>query len=80
MNQQLDLFTTSAVQTDEDRWEIYEGKKLIGIFECDGTRFEYFVTVGDWCGTGALMWATMEEHLQMAINFLKMRYRLIVRG
>ena len=76
MNEQLSLLDIPAVQVDETHWEIYDGKKLIGTFECDGTRFEYFSTVGYWAGVSGTMWLKMDEHLQAAIDFLCMRYRL----
>lgn len=46
MSDQIDLFDMPAIQADAMHWNIYEGNKLIGIYELDRIGWQFKSCVG----------------------------------
>lgn len=52
MIEQLNLLDEPIVQSDETHWEIYKGKKLVGLFEADDFSWEFTTLKGPLIGAG----------------------------
>lgn len=76
---QLNLFDTPAVQIDETHWEIFDGSKLIGVYELDKIGFEFKSCVGSMCGGDGPLdeGEDIERSLNHAIVVLQRHYRNI---
>lgn len=76
MSEQTNLFEMPAVQVDAAHWNIYEGDKLIGIYELDRIGWQFKSCVGPMCGGGGPLdeGEDIERSLNHAINVLKHHY------
>lgn len=76
MSEQTNLFEMPAVQVDATHWNIYEGSKLIGVYEFDKIGFEFKSCVGPMCGGGGPLdeGEDIERSLNHAIKMLKRHY------
>ena len=52
MIEQLNLLDEPIVQIDETHWEIYKGKKLVGLFEADAVGWSFTTFKGPLIGAG----------------------------
>ena len=50
--EQLNLLYEPIVQIDETHWEIYKGKKLVGLFEADAVGWSFTTFKGPLIGAG----------------------------
>ena len=73
MSDQIDLFDMPAMQVDATHWNIYEGSKLIGIYELDRIKS----CVGPMCGGGGPFHEgeNIERSLNHAIKVLRHHYK-----
>lgn len=76
MSGQTNLFDMPAMQVDATHWNIYEGDKLIGIYELDRIGWQFKSCVGPMCGGGGPLdeGEDIERSLNHAINVLKRHY------
>ena len=76
MSEQIDLFDMPAIQVDATHWNIYEGSKLIGMYELDRIGFGFKSCVGPMCGGGGPLdeGEDIERSLNHAIKVLKHHY------
>ena len=78
--EQVSLFESPAVRIDETNWEIYDGKKLIGYYEVDGTGYDFRSCAGPGYGGNGPMWEyTAESMLEKVSESLIRHYRLTKR-
>ena len=77
MSDQIDLFDMPAMQVDATHWNIYEGSKLIGIYELDRIGWQFKSCVGPMCGGGGPLdeGEDIERSLNHAIKVLKHHYK-----
>ena len=77
MSDQIDLFDMPAIQADATHWNIYEGNKLIGIYELDRIGWQFKSCVGPMCGGGGPLdeGEDIERSLNHAIKVLKHHYK-----
>ena len=77
MIEQLNLLDEPIVQIDETHWNIYEGSKLIGIYELDRIGWQFKSCVGPMCGGGGPLdeGEDIERSLNHAIKVLKHHYK-----
>ena len=77
MSEQIDLFDMPAIQVDATHLNIYEGDKLIGIYELDRIGWQFKSCVGPMCGGGGPLdeGEDIERSLNHAIKVLKHHYK-----
>lgn len=77
MSDQIDLFDMPAMQVDATHWNVYEGSKLIGIYELDRIGWQFKSCVGPMCGGGGPLdeGEDIERSLNHAIKVLKHHYK-----
>ena len=76
MTEQTNLFDMPAIQVDATHWNIYEGNKLIGVYELDKIGWQFKSCVGPMCGGGGPLdeGEDIERSLNHAIKVLKRHY------
>ena len=76
MSGQTNLFDMPAMQVDATNWNIYEGDKLIGIYELDRIGWQFKSCVGPMCGGGGPLHEgeSIERSLNHAIKVLRHHY------
>lgn len=77
MTEQTNLFDMPAVQVDTTRWNIYDGSKLIGVYELDKIGWQFKSCVGPMCGGGGPLdeGEDIERSLNHAIKVLRHHYK-----
>ena len=76
MTEQTNLFDMPAIQVDATHWNIYDGSKLIGVYELDKIGWQFKSCVGPMCGGGGPLdeGEDIERSLNHAIKVLKRHY------
>ena len=76
MTEQTNLFDMPAIQVDATHWNIYDGSKLIGVYELDKIGWQFKSCVGPMCGGGGQLdeGEDIERSLNHAIKVLKRHY------
>lgn len=74
--EQISLFDNTTVQVDATHWNIYEGSKLLGVYELDRIGWQFKSCVGPMCGGGGPLreGESMERSLNHAVAVLKWHY------